>query len=353
MNTTKNKLYLVTGGAGFLGSHVCGELLSRGEKVRTLVLPHDPARQYVPKAVEVCEGDLCDRKSLEAFFAVSDACEIIVIHCASMVSVKPDYNARMMKVNVDGTRNIIDTCIASKNFAKLIYVSSTGAIPELPHGQKITEVDKFEADKVIGCYSQSKALASQCVLNAANYQNLNACIVHPSGILGPEDHAISETTGTIIKIINGEMPIGISGSFNLCDVRDLAHGCVLAADKGKQGSCYILANGEVTLRKVCEMLEANCDCKKPAFFLPLILAAPLAKVTESRARKKGHEPILTSFHIYNLARNNNFDYSKAKNELGYTTRSYEETIRDEVKWLEANSKIKGGSSGRTLNKSLT
>jgi nucleoside-diphosphate-sugar epimerase len=64
-------------------------------------------------------------------------------------------------------------------------------------------------------------------------------------------------------------------------------------------------------------------------------------------------PILTSFHIYNLARNNNFDYSKAKNELGYTTRSYEETIRDEVKWLEANSKIKGGSSGRTLNKSLT
>jgi dihydroflavonol-4-reductase len=95
---------------------------------------------------------------------------------------------------------------------------------------------------------RAKPLASQWFyLNAANYQNLNACIVHPSGILGPEDHAISETTGTIIKIINGEMPIGISGSFNLCDVRDLAHGCVLAADKGKQGSCYILANGEVTL----------------------------------------------------------------------------------------------------------
>jgi dihydroflavonol-4-reductase len=101
------------------------------------------------------------------------------------------------------------------------------------------------------------------------------------------------------------------------------------------------------------MLEANCNFKKPAFFLPLIMAMPLAKVTESRARKKRQEPILTSFHIYNLARNNNFDYSKAKNELGYTTRSYEETIRDEVKWLESNNKIKRSANGRSLNKSLT
>ena len=78
-------------------------------------------------------------------------------------------------------------------------------------------------------------------------------MVHPSGILGPKDYAVSETTGTVIKIMNGEMPIGMGGSFNLCDVRDLAHGCIGAADKGRIGECYILGNKEVTLKEMCKM----------------------------------------------------------------------------------------------------
>ena len=82
-----------------------------------------------------------------------------------------------------------------------------------------------------------------------------ACIVHPSGILGPNDYAVGETTSTLIKIIKGE------------------------------------------------------------------------------------KPMMTTFSVYNLARNNEFDYSKAKKELGYVTRSYEETIHDEVEWLKAKELI--------------
>ena len=88
-----------------------------------------------------------------------------------------------------------------------------------------TYVDKFFAEKVVGWYSKTKAMATQAVLDAVKKEGLNACVVHPSGILGPQDYAVGETTGTIIKIINGEMPIGMGGSFNLCDVRDLAAGC--------------------------------------------------------------------------------------------------------------------------------
>lgn len=86
-------------------------------------------------------------------------------------------------------------------------------------------------------------------------------MVHPSGILGPKDYAVSETTGTVIKIMNGEMPIGMGGSFNLCDVRDLAHGCIGAADKGRIGECYILGNKEVTLKEMCKMLHDASGCK--------------------------------------------------------------------------------------------
>ena len=91
---------------------------------------------------------------------------------------------------------------------------------------------------------------------------------------------MGETTGTIIKIINGEMPIGMGGSFNLCDVRDLAAGCIAAADKGRKGECYILGNEEVTLKKMCELLDKDLHCGTCKFYLPLGLAKLLAKQME-------------------------------------------------------------------------
>lgn len=222
----------------------------------------------------------------------------------------------------------------------MVYVSSTGAIPEIPKGQKIKEVYSFEPDKVVGWYSRTKALATQEVLNAVKKHGLNACVVHPSGILGPNDYAISETTGTIIRIINGDMPVGMQGSFNLCDVRDLADGCIKAADKGKMGQCYILGNEEVTLKELCQMLAKECGCKKIRFYLPLRFANFIATIAEKNAKKNGEKPLMTTFSVYNLARNNSFDYSKAKKELGYKTRAYSETIHDEVTWLKAEGKIK-------------
>lgn len=109
-----------------------------------------------------------------------------------------------------------------KECKKLVYCSSTGAIPELPKGQKIKEVVEFDESKVLGCYSQSKALATQAVLDAVHDRGVNVCMVHLSGIQGPEDFAVGGTTSVVIQIINGEMPAGIAGSFNLCHVRDRA-----------------------------------------------------------------------------------------------------------------------------------
>ncbi len=334
-----NTKYLVTGAAGFLGGTICRQLVDQGEQVRAFVLPNDKAMKFVPKEAEIVEGNLCDKASLEKFFTVEEGCETIVLHIASVVTVDPDYNKLVMDVNVGGTQNIVDLCLAHKECQKLVYCSSTGAIPELPKGRRIKEVKKFDETKVLGCYSQSKALATQVVLDAVHNQGLNACVVHPSGILGPEDFAVGETTGTLIKIINGEMPAGIDGSFNLCDVRDLADGTIRAAKKGKAGECYILGNDEVTFRAMCGMLQKECNCKPVGMFLPLKMANLMAKVMEKKAKKKGEKPMMTTFAVYNLARNNAFDSSKAQKELGYHTRSYEETIHDEVQWLKETGKI--------------
>ena len=335
----KNIMYLLTGATGFLGGTICRQLLDRGEKVRAYVLPNDKAKAFVPEEAEICEGDLCDMEALERFFTVPEGTETIVLHIASIVTVAPDYNPLVMNVNVGGTKNIIHCCLAHKECQKLVYCSSTGAIPETKKGTRIREVKYFDEDQVVGCYSRSKALATQAVLDAVNEKGLNACVVHPSGILGPEDFAVGETTKTVIEIIKGQMPMGIDGSFNLCDVRDLAAGTIAAADRGKKGECYILGNEEVSFRDFSKMLVDEAGCKPIRSFLPIKVANFLATVMEKKAGKTGKEPLMTTFSVYNLARNNEFDSSKAKKELGYVTRSYEETIRDEVRWLREAGKI--------------
>ena len=340
----ENRYYLLTGAAGFLGTNICMQLLEAGCKVRALVLPNDKSVKFIPKEVEVVLGDLTDAPSLEPFFTVPEGCTSVVIHCASMVTVNPNYSEKLMAVNVGGTRNIITKVLNHPECEKLVYVSSTGAIPEQPHGTPITEVSKFtpcDPKKVVGAYSQSKATATQMVLDAVNVMGLKACVVHPSGILGPNDHAIGETTNTLLQIIKGEMPMGMQGSFNLCDVRDLAAGTIAAVDKGRIGECYILANKTVTLKEMCDMLHAECNAKKIKFYLPLDLADKIAAGLEKQAEKTGKMPLMTTFSVYNLARNNEFDCTKAKTELGYTTRSYEETIHDEVQWMIAEGLIDG------------
>ncbi|MBQ8223407.1 MAG: NAD-dependent epimerase/dehydratase family protein [Bacteroidales bacterium] len=334
-----NTIYLVTGAAGFLGSNVCAQLLERGEKVRAFVLEGDTAAKYIPKDVEIVYGDLCDKQSLEKFFDVEEGTETICIHVASMVTVNPNYRKVVLDVNVGGTENIVDLCLEHKECKKLVYVSSTGAIPERPHKEKIKESSDFNLDHVVGWYSKSKAMATNNVFTAIQKRGLQACVVYPTGIFGPNDNAMSETTSTIVKIIKGEMPIGINGSFNLVDVRDLAAGCIAAADKGKVGEGYILGNEVITLKRLSNLLQKELGCQPIKFFLPIKMAEKIAKKMEKKAAKTGKMPMMTTFSVYNLKRNNKFDYSKAERELGYKTRPIEETLRDEAQWLKENGKI--------------
>lgn len=337
----EHKLYLLTGAAGFLGSNICAQLLERGDHVRAFVLNGDPAAKYIPDEVEQFEGNLCSKDDCLKFFDVEPGTQTVCIHCASMVTVNPSYSEKLMAVNVDGTDNILAAMKAHPECEKFVYVSSTGAIPELPKGKRISEVRHFypyDDDLVVGWYSKTKAIATQHVLDAAE-AGMNACVVHPSGILGPNDKAVGETTKTVIKIIKGEMPVGMQGSFNLCAVRDLAAGCIAAADKGRKGECYILANEEVTLKELCTMLDQELHCGTCKVYLPLGIAKKIAAALERKAAHGGKPPMLTTFSVYNLERNNSFDYSKAQRELGYRTRPYAETLHDEAVWLKAEGKL--------------
>ena len=199
-----NTTYLLTGAAGFLGINICTQLIERGEHIRAFVLKGDPARKYLPAEVEVFEGDLCSAEDCEAFFNIPEGSQSVCIHCASMVTIDPEYSEKLIAVNVGGTENMLAAAKHHPECRKFVYVSSTGAIPELPAGQPIREVNQFvpyEEEKVVGWYSRSKAMATQKVLDAA-HAGLNACVVHPSGIIGPNDpasHTILPTVFVPVK----------------------------------------------------------------------------------------------------------------------------------------------------------
>lgn len=335
MNDT---IYLLTGAAGNLGSSISRELVAQGKKVRALVLKGDPAAERIPKEVEVFIGDITDKTSLEKFFTVEKGAETIVIHCASIVTVDPEYNQKVYEFNVNGTRNIVNKCLEHK-VKKLVYVSSTSAIPELPKGQVIREVDFFAPDAVIGYYGKTKAEATQLVLDAVCKKGLDASIVFPTGIFGPYDYAYGYAANAIMDCVKEKLLAGIGGCFNAVDVRDLAVSVIACAEKGRKGEGYIMSNETASIRDLFKIISRLTGAREVKVFLPLWIANILATLLEFISKFTKKPALFTRFSIYNLARNNDFSSEKAKRELGYTVRPFEETIADEILWLKSERKI--------------
>jgi dihydroflavonol-4-reductase len=335
-----NKIYLLTGAAGLLGSSISRKLIERGAKVRALVLKGDPAAKYIPEEAEIVIGDVTDNNSLENFFTVPENLDVYVIHCASIVTLNPNPSEKVHVVNVDGTQNIINKCVVNK-VKKLVYISSTGAIPERQGNLPIKEVSHFKMEGLVGYYSVTKAEASQLVLNALEMvPELDASIVHPSGICGPDDYSFGPVADFIMQYASGKMSTGIEGTFNSVDVRDLADGVIACCDSGKRGECYIMSNSLVSMQDMFNIINDAAGLNYSPRILHVSVAKVLAKMMAVGSKITGKPAQLTDFAIYNLARNNNFDCSKACTELGFKCRPFEETICDEVHWLREEGKIR-------------
>lgn len=340
------QVYLLTGAAGFLGNNVAKQLIQQGQQVRGLVLEGDPAVKHVPKGVEIFYGDLTDKESMRSFFEVEDA-ETVCIHCASIVYLKEEPSELVKRVNVEGTQNIIDLCL-EKNVKKLVYVSSTGTIPELPHGIKIKEPTEFELDKIVGYYGKTKAMATKLVFDAVREKGLSASVVYPSGICGPNDYACGPVSTFIIQYCEGEMKMGVPGSFNSVDVRDLAAGTIACVEKGRVGEGYILGNDVVWMKDMFRYISEAGNMKMVRTILPMPITRIMVKCCILLGKITKKDPLFTELMLYNLVRNNEFDSSKARRELGYETRAFSQTIYDEVRWLEREGMIacKAGAIAR-------
>lgn len=328
------KVYIVTGANGFLGNTVVKKLSGERE-VRALVLPGDELHSLNGANCSIYEGDVTKPETLSAVFdglpADADVC---VIHCAAVVYTKSKYDKRVYDVNVNGTKNIAEK-VLEKN-AKLVYVSSVHAIPEKPENEIITETADFDSQKVKGLYAKTKAEAAAYVLRQVKENGLNACILHPSGIIGPNDYGRSHLTQLITDYLSGKLRLCVKGGYDFADVRDVADGVINACELGEKGECYILSNRYVRIKELLDGVSEITGIKKPGM-LPMWLARMTAPLAEKYYDILKQPPLYSRYSLYTISSNSNFSCAKAREKLNYKTRDFKQTLKDTVEWLSHRS----------------
>lgn len=322
-------VYIVTGANGHLGNTIIRQLKKRGEEVRGLILPTETAENQ--PGVTYYKGDVRDPAGLEPLFAGVQGQETIVIHTAGIVDISEKVSQAMYEVNVGGTRNMVELC-KEHGVHRLVYVSSVHAIPEKNKLQVLEEVDHFSADQVVGGYAKTKAEATQIVLDAVR-EGLDAVVVHPSGILGPFDSSRNHLVQMVSDYICGRLPACVSGGYDFVDVRDVAAGCIAAAQKGKTGECYILSNRHYEVKEVLRMVK-DVEGGRRLPVLPMWMVKAAAPVMGLIAKRKKTRPLYTAYSLYTLHSNDRFSHDKATRELNYHPRDLYQTIRDTVLWMK-------------------
>ena len=323
-------MILVTGATGHIGNVLVRKLISQGLKVRVLTLPGDNLHPLEGLDIEKVEGDITDYSSLlPALDGITT-----VFHLAGIISIMPGQDKLLYNVNVRGTRNIVEACL-EKKVERLVYTSSVHALNEPPQGTVIDETCSFNPQYSRGGYDRTKAQASLEVLEGVK-NGLNAVIICPSGVIGPYDYNVSQMGQLILNYMNNEMKIYIDGAYDFVDVRDVAHGLMLACKNGESGETYILSGEKITVKDLMGLLEENTGIKAPSIKIPHWIARAAGKITPLYYRNRKTRPLFTSYSAEVLVSNCYITNDKARKQLGYSPRPLKDTIRNSVEWFKEN-----------------
>lgn len=333
----KDNVYIITGVFGHLGNTVARILLKHGERVIGLALENDKTVIADDKLL-VIRGNVCDRESLVPMFKAAGEDNIIVIHTAGIVTIATKFDQRVYDVNVGGTKNMLELAMEYK-VKKFIHVSSVHAIPAPKQEKPLCEVASFNPDEVEGLYAKTKSQATKLVLSYAK-KGLPACVVHPSGIIGPYDFGSGHITQLVIDYLKGKLTACVKGGYDFVDVRDVATGIMECVKNGENGECYILSNRLITVKELLYELHKVSGKKEIKTVLPMWFAKLTAPLAEAYYKLLRQPPLYTSYSLYTLCSNGNFTHEKAEKSLNYKTRPLEDTLKDTVEFLKSTNRLK-------------
>ena len=325
---------LVTGVTGFVGSAVARTFAEAGYKVRGMARASSDRINLADFPGEIVTGDLNDAASLKA-----------ALHkCQALAHVAADYRlwtpnpAEIILSNGTGTRNIMEAAL-EMGVERIVYTSSVATLKPLKD-RPSDEDHPATPESAIGGYKKSKTVAERLVEKMVAEQGLPAVIVQPSTPIGPRDVKPTPTGRIIVDAANGRMPAYVETGLNLVHVDDVAHGHLLALEKGQPGRRYILGGDDVPLGALIAEVDAQLGRPFTAKKLPIAPLLPVAAIMEGFGRLTGHEPRLTLDTLRMSRTHMYFSSRRAETELGYTHRPWQEGIADALVWSRAHGMLK-------------
>ena len=332
-------MILVTGGTGLVGSHLLYFLAKKGKKVRAIYrdkqkiddvkqifLFYDENSMTFFNSIEWVEADLCDYFSLEE--ALKEVKQ--VYHAAAMVSFNPHESDKMLKINVEGTANLMNACLFNK-VEKVCYVSSISSLGKQYDGGLIDESVEWLVDNHRSAYAYSKFRAEMEVWRAA-IEGIGVVIVNPSVIIGPVDW--KRSSGKLFYSVKKGMPFYTDGSTGFVDVRDVVNAVVLLMESEIVSERFILSSENLTFREFYTLMATAMNKMKPFIRASKLLTEigwRLNLVLCFFARKA---PAITSDTARTAQTVSLYSSKKFCDRFNYTFIPVKDAVENATKWLK-------------------
>ena len=324
------KKILITGGTGFLGTHIVRQFLDAGEKDLRVMASHVPS-WMTDAGVEPFVGSVTSRDDLAAALKNVSA----VFHLAGKVSRDNEDAALMNKIHVEGTRLLCEAA-KEKNVKTLVMASSSGTIAVSKTDEIVDEtypqpVDIFSR----WAYYASKYYQERAALENFDTKGLRLVILNPSLLLGPGDERLSSTK-VVLDFLARKIPYTPSGGLNFVDARDAAAAFISALEHGKHREKYLLGAANMTFAQFFGRLERLSGVSAPGWRVPKKLAVAGAGLLDSVFKNWNKPSPVAANEVEQAEHFWYFDSGKAVEELKFSPRDPAETLQDTIGYLRQN-----------------
>lgn len=325
---------LVTGANGFLGSWLTRALVNDGHEVFALVRPKSDVSELNGSGCKYVYGDVTDAISLLEAFKDMEA----VFHLAGVIAYKKSQRALMERVNVEGTRNVVEVC-RERHVKRLVYISSVVAVGAgFSPSDILTEDSAYNIKDLNLGYFETKHDAELIVKKSCDRNEIDAVILNPSTIYGGGD-AKKGSRKMQIKVAQGRLKFYTSGGVNVVAAEDVVAGILSAWKKGRKGERYILSGENILIKDLFRMIAEEAGSTPPTRQLPDALLHIVGEIGDGM-EKMGMKGPLSRENAYTATMYHWFDSAKARKELGFNPRPAREAIRNSVQWMKEHGLVK-------------
>ncbi|MBK6748953.1 MAG: NAD-dependent epimerase/dehydratase family protein [Acidobacteria bacterium] len=324
------KRILITGGTGFLGTHIVRNFLAYGETNLKVMASRVP--EWMKDAgVKAVEGSVTDRDD------VAKACKNVsaIFHLAGKVSRDNDDAASMNKIHLEGTRLLCEAATEA-GVQTMVLASSSGTIAVNEDEQLVDETYPQPIEILTRwAYYASKYYQERAALENFNSPGQKLVIMNPSLLLGPDDERLSSTK-PVLDFLGRKIPYCPSGGLNFVDARDAAAAFISAVEKGRHQEKYLLGAANMTFEQFFGRLERLSGVSAPMLKVPKKLAMAGSSFISSIYKNWGKASPVMPNEVEQAEYFWYFDSTKAEEELGFAPRDPQETLQDTINYLREN-----------------